>query len=151
MNKTLKTVLITVAVIFVILFAIVMIFGEDTSTPKNPASYLQKGTSATSNQEQTKEPEQDSSEEVVSEEMIAKTLNYDVFDWNGADLQGKVKIVDDITNLWAAKGKSYNLSLTDLLAGIDQEIQQDPDQANIFEKACIVAQIDPLPFFEGIK
>ncbi len=147
MNKTLKTVLITIAVTFVILFAVVMIFGEDTSTPNSQASGLQNGTPAVSNQEHG----QDSPVTEISEEIIAKTLNYDVFDWNGADLQGKVNIVDDITNLWTAKGKSYNLSLSDLLAGIDQEIQQDPDQANIFEKACIVAQIDPLPFFEGIK
>lgn len=151
MNKTLKTVLVTVAVTFVILFAAVMIFGEDTSNPKSKASNLQNVTPATSNEEPAKELEQDGPGTEVTIEMISKIINYDVFDWNGADEQGKIKIAKEIISFWAAKGNSYELTVEDLVVGIEQEIQQDPNQANVFEKACIVAQIDPHAFFEGTK
>lgn len=151
MNKTLKTVFITITVTFVILFAVVMIFGEDTSTSNSLASDLQDGASATSNQDPAKDLEQDSPGTEVTVEMISKIINYDVFDWNGADEQGKTKIAKEIINFWAAKGNSCELTVEDLVVGIEQEIQQDPNQANVFEKACIVAQIDPQAFFEGTK
>jgi len=150
-NKTLKTVLITVAVTFVILFAAVMILGKDTSTPNSQTSNLQNVAPATSNQEPAKEIEQDSPGTEVTIEMISKIINYDVFDWNGADEQGKIKIAKEIINFGAAKGNSYELTAEDLVVGIEQEIQQDPNQANVFEKACIAAQIDPQAFFEGTK
>ncbi|MEG0541472.1 MAG: hypothetical protein RR528_04020 [Angelakisella sp.] len=151
MNKTLKTVLITTAVIFVILFAVVMIFGEDTSVSTPPSEASQQSTAVAADQEPAKEPDPAAPAEVVSDEMFAKTVNYDVFDWNGTDEQGKIKIANDIISVWVASGNAYERTAEDLAAGIKQELQRDSDQANVFEKACIAAQIDPLPYFERAK
>ncbi|MEG0853125.1 MAG: hypothetical protein RSF82_04590 [Angelakisella sp.] len=155
MNKTLKTVLITTAVIFVILFAVVMIFGEDTSVSTPPSEALQQSTAVAADQELDKEPDKEpdpaAPAAVVSDEMFAKTVNYDVFDWNGTDEQGKIKIANDIISVWVASGNAYERTAEDLAAGIKQELQRDSDQANVFEKACIAAQIDPLPYFERAK
>lgn len=115
MNKTLKTVLITLAVTFVFLVAVVMIFGEDTPAPAAK----------------------------MSQEVYAATLAYDIFDWNRADEQGKIEMAKNIISIWNESGNSCELSAKDLAAYISQNLH---DQANVFEVACIAAQIDPQPY-----
>ncbi|MEM1485965.1 hypothetical protein V6615_14005 [Oscillospiraceae bacterium PP1C4] len=167
MNKTFKTVLITLAVTLVILFAVVMIFGEDTSTPTGSSSDTQKSASAESqeilantspNSEKNvpaeigrapadnNAPESPAAE--ISKELLQTTLAYDIFDWNMADEQGKAAIAKDIIHIWNAGGNIYEMTAEDLIAGINNGLH---DQANIFEVACVAAQIDPLPYFNAIS
>ncbi|MFZ2538866.1 MAG: hypothetical protein WAX04_08180 [Oscillospiraceae bacterium] len=162
MNKTLKTVLITLAITIVALFAIIMIFGENTSIPMGSSSNIEKNSSpeseespgnaslntdesssiaangTSSSDNSTKSPAAD-----VSEELFAKAVSYDVFDWNMADDQGKNEIIENIMRVWDANGSDYALTSKDLVTYINQNLS---DQANIFEIACIAVQIDPQPY-----
>lgn len=165
MNKTLKTVLITLGATFVVLFAVVMIFGEDNSAAAgNTGPNLKQSVSAASQTAPAdvapaSEPTSiaaEQSEEVppepptieLAEEMLKTALDYDVFSWNAADAQGKIEIVRDIMCVWDASGNYYNMSEAGLVEYIGQNLY---DQANIFEVACTAAQIDPLPFFNLLK
>ncbi|MDF3004438.1 MAG: hypothetical protein K0S22_910 [Oscillospiraceae bacterium] len=165
MNKTLKTVLITLGATFVVLFAVVMIFGEDNSAAAgNTAPNLKQSVSAASQTAPAdvapdSEPTSiaaEQSEEVppepptieLTEEMLKTALDHDVFSWNAADAQGKIEIVRDIMCVWDASGNYYNMSEAGLVEYIGQNLY---DQANIFEVACTAAQIDPLPFFNLLK
>ncbi|HWP52166.1 MAG TPA: hypothetical protein VN626_10770 [Clostridia bacterium] len=158
MNKTLKTVLITLGATFVVLFAVVMIFGEDTSTPARRTDDIKESASISS-QESPSElassieipakiiaPESPAVE--VSEELLKATLAYDIFDWNMASEPEKVEISKTIMSIWDTSGGYYEMSAEDLAAYIDQNLY---DQANIFEVACVAAQIDPLPYFDSIS
>ncbi|MFZ2537906.1 MAG: hypothetical protein WAX04_03275 [Oscillospiraceae bacterium] len=149
MNKTLKTVLITTGVIFVALFAIVMIFGEDNLTPTSPSTDLaESSTLESDNNAPLKTDDKESPVPEVSKEVFEKTVSYDIFDWNMADDKGKMEIVEAIITVWAANGNVYEQTPEDLLAGIKQELQKGIEQANIFEKACNAAQIDFQPYYE---
>ena len=164
MNKTLKTVFITLGATFVVLFAVVMIFGEDNSAAAgNTGPNLKQSVSAASQTAPAdvapaSEPSiaAEQSEEVppepptieLTEEILKTALDYDVFSWNAADAQGKIEIVRDIMCVWDASGNYYNMSEAGLVEYIGQNLY---DQANIFEVACTAAQIDPLPFFNLLK
>lgn len=144
MNKTLKTVLITVAVIFVLLFALVMLFGEEASAPSDiapdagPNSIEFDAASANAQAPISSDAE-------ISEEEYKKALAYDVFDWNMADDGGKRAMAEAILRVWDAKGANYAIQVEELVAYIDANLY---DQAIIFEVACVAAQIDPLPYYE---
>ncbi len=196
MNKTLKTVLITLAVTCVILFAVVMIFGKespaptDSTTPeaKNASVEVAKktvqsaseevdetiasstegstkgstegntknsteGNSKTNTAKNSKSNSKTntasnsksntaaaSSAPVISMELYETTISYDIFDWNGADEQGKIEMAKNILFIWSEAGDSCELSAKELAAYISQNLH---DQANVFEVACIAAQIDP--------
>ena len=164
MNKTLKTVFITLGATFVVLFAVVMIFGEDNSAAAgNTAPNLKQSVSAASQTAPAdvapaSEPSiaAEQSEEVppepptieLTEEILKTALDYDVFSWNAADAQSKIEIVRDIMCVWDESGSYYNMSEAGLVEYIGQNLY---DQANIFEVACTAAQIDPLPFFNLLK
>lgn len=164
MNKTLKTVFITLGATFVVLFAVVMIFGEDNSAAAgNTGPNLKQSVSAASQTAPAdvapaSEPSiaAEQSEEVppepptieLTEEILKTALDYDVFSWNAADAQGKIEIVRDIMCVWDESGSYYNMSEAGLVEYIGQNLY---DQANIFEVACTAAQIDPLPFFNLLK
>lgn len=168
MNKTLKTVLITLAATLVFLIAVVMIFGEDTPSPADSTTQEAKNVEAVA--EKTEQNTSTKCEEAtasstannikkntaksttaksttagMSKELYDATIAYDIFDWNGADEQGKVKMVKDIIKIWNESGSSCEMTATDLVEYINQNLS---DQANIFEVACMAAQIDPLPYFK---
>ncbi len=150
MNKTLKTVLITLAVTLVFLIAIVMIFGEDRSAPVVPSSQASGNIPADAPLNTDKNSSIASSEtstnnitEDLSKEMYAATIAYDIFDWNKADEQGKIEIAENIMRVWYANGSTYSMTSKDLVTYINQNLS---NQANIFEIACIYAQIDPQPY-----
>lgn len=148
MNKTLKTVLITLAAVFVVLFAVVMIFGEDTSASSGSASDIEENSLLESNISQSDEGDaQISIVSEISQEEYEAAIAYDVFDWNIADDQGKIKIAENIMRIWDAKGSVYGMTAEDLVVYINQNLS---DQANIFEIACIAVQIDPQPYFDNI-
>lgn len=164
MNKTLKTVLITLAITFVILFAVVMIFGEDNSAANGNIG-PQEDVSAASQAVPTEAApasEADSADVApvseaipagnsavkLTEETLKTALDYDVFSWNMADGQGKIEIVRTIMHVWDANGSYYDMPEEELVTYIDQSLY---DQANIFEVACTAVQIDPLPFFDLLK
>lgn len=165
MNKTLKTVLATLGVTFVVLFAVVMIFGEDNSAagenttpnPKEdvsvssqvaPAEAISSSEAAQVAADQTEAVPAESPMVELTEEMLKTALDYDVFSWNMADAQGKIQIVRDIMCVWNASGSYYDMPEEALVEYIGQNLY---DQANIFEVACTAAQIDPLPFFDALK
>lgn len=164
MNKTLKTVLITLGVTFVVLFAVVMIFGEDNSaaagniepTSKENVSVSQvvpsevvpasEAAPVAASQSAILPSEPPTVE--LTEEMLKTALEYDIFSWNATDAQGKIEIVRDIMRVWDAGGIYYDIPEEGLVEYIGQNLY---DQANIFEVACTAAQIDPLPFFDLLK
>ena len=165
MNKTLKTVLITLGVTFVVLFAVVMIFGEDNTAaagniapnPKENVSDSSQVTSAeVASASESAQVAADQAEAVPAEsptaeltqELLKTTLEYDIFSWNMADAQGKVEIARNIMLVWDASGIYYDMPEEGLVEYIGQNLY---DQANIFEVACTAAQIDPLPFFDVLK
>lgn len=164
MNKTFKTVLITLGVTFVVLIGVVMIFGEDKSaaagnTAPNPKENISASQAAPAEavpaseaaQVSASQPEPLPSEPPtveLTEEMLRTALDYDIFSWNATDAQGKTEIVRDIMRVWDAGGIYYDIPEEGLVEYIGQNLY---DQANIFEVACTAAQIDPLPFFDSLK
>lgn len=153
MNKTLKTVLITLAVTFAFLFAIVMFFGEAPTAPDPPSSQgaVTPANASISTGADTPIEADSASEDtdnMPSPEQYQITLAYDVFDWNLADEQGKAEIAEAIISVWAAYGDSYDQDTKALVTYISQHLY---DQANIFEVACVAAQIDSLPYFERMN
>ena len=138
MNKTVKTVLITLAAVFFVLVAIVMIFGEDTDAPDSSSPNAEESVLADSDSSLSDEgSEAINIDAGISQEEIDRTLAYDVFDWNGADDQGKLKIAQDIMRVWDANGSDYSMTAEELASYINQNLY---DQANIFEIACTWGQ-----------
>ncbi|MPM92290.1 hypothetical protein SDC9_139425 [bioreactor metagenome] len=154
MNKTLRTVLITLAVTVVFLFAVVMLFGEDQTVPASTSSHgseniladAQMKEGADTQIEVKEKPE--SAAGTLSQEQYAAALAYDVFDWNSADEKTKADMAESIISVWADYGDSYEQSAKELVTYIGQHLY---DQANIFEVACTAAQIDPQPYFERMN
>ena len=170
MNKTLKTVLITMVMTIAALIILIMLFGEDT--PAAPGASAQASASwSPSGREEPKEPptataepeEQHSGEASeppaaesgqpdspsgLSDEEYSQVLGYDVFDWNGADDKGKIEIARKIIKVWEEAGAYHQRNAQELAEYIDLNIS---DQANMFETACIAEQIDPLPYFEKLN
>ena len=145
MNKTVKTVLITLAAVFFVLVAIVMIFGEDTDAPDSSSPNAEESVLADSDSSLSDEgSEAINIDAGISQEEMNRTLAYDVFDWNGADDQGKLKIAQDIMRVWDAGGNVYSISAENLVAFINENLQ---DQANIFELACTAENIDSSLYF----
>lgn len=137
-NKTLKTVLITVGVmLFAIVVLALLMDDSDNSTSDAPATGI------------IEEP-QDTPKEVTLEE-FQKILSYDIFDWGMEDDQGKLRIAEEIISIWAEDHINYNYTYDELVDAINQELAVENEQANIFEKACIAAKIDPVPYFALIN
>ena len=145
MNKTVKTVLITLAAVFFVLVVIVMIFGDDPVAPDNSSSDVGESTLAVSDTSSSNESNEVINNDAgISQEEMNQTLAYDIFDWNGADDQGKLKIAQDIMMVWDAGGSVYSISAEGLVEFINQNLQ---DQANVFEVACTAENIDSSLYF----
>ena len=141
MNKTVKTVLITLAAVFFVLVVIVMIFGDDPAAPDNSSSDVGESTLAVSDTSSSDESNEVINNDAgISQEEMNQTLAYDIFDWNGADDQGKLKIAQDIMRVWDANGSTYSMTAEELANYINQNLY---DQANIYEIACTAEQSAP--------
>ena len=143
MNKTFKTVLITLAVVFVVLFAVVWIFGEDSPAVDDPSLTSSDSTTAPSIEET--EGSSGNDQPALTKEEITVILNYDIFDWTPLDKQGRMKIAQSIITLWATKGVDNKVTSEELVGYINDNLY---DQAIIFDVACEALQTDPSQFYE---
>jgi len=89
-------------------------------------------------------------EEPAADESIDwKVLLYkDVFDWNRASEEEKNKIANAIQSLWlndGITGEAVDMEITELVQEISERMG---DQANVFEEACNVFDIDPVQWFD---